>query len=436
MTDVAVVPPRAPFRRLKLEELKALAASAQTLITKIRDGAIEPNRVKTLRGIPASEVCRYLGDITIDTLYRRLKKDSDLPQGTQVTQRRREFTLAEIHSLQRAFNLQPKRPPGQPPLTLSVCNFKGGVAKTTQTAHLAQYLCLMGYRVLVIDLDAQASLTQMFGILPHSEVPARQTARPYFEGPGSAEEPNEDWTGTLATAIQKTHWPQLDLVASNLGLYGAEFSLAARIRNSAVTGESFYYYSVLKSGIDTVKDDYDIVLLDTAPSLSFVNSNALFAADALLITLPPAPVDVQSASLFYELIATVIETFDEYEDFGKAFEFAAILLTKFKPNDQNHQLVAGWIRTYLKDICTNPMVQTVVLEKLGVKLLSLYEADPTAESSRYEGGRRAFERAVESMNDVNREIEEAIQTVWARKSMTTSEVERFGEIPEAAVAHG
>jgi chromosome partitioning protein len=435
MNEVAVVPPRAPFRRLMLAELKSLANSAKTLITKIRDGAIEPNRSKTLRGIPANEVCRYLGDITIDTLYRRLKKDPELPQGTQVTQRRREFTVDEIHALQRAFALTPKRPKGQPPITVSVCNFKGGVAKTTQTAHLAQYLCLMGYRVLVIDLDAQASLTQMFGILPHSEVLSNQTSRPFFEGPGNAENPNEDWTGTLATAVRKTHWPQLDLIPSNLGLYGAEFAIAARIRDSVLTKEAFYYYSVLKAGIDTVKDNYDIILLDTAPSLSFVNSNALFAADALLITLPPAPVDVQSASLFYELIANVIETFDSYEDYGKAFEFGAVLLTKFKPNDQNHQLVAGWIRTYLKDICTNSMVQTVVLEKLGVKLLSLYEADPTAESSRYEGDRRAFERAVESMNDVNREIEEAIQTVWTRKTMTPDQPGSPESTPEV-LTHG
>ena len=86
--------------------------------------------------------------------------------------------------MQRAFGITPRRPAGKPPLIISICNFKGGVAKTTTTAHLAQYLCLHGYRVLAVDLDAQASLTQMFGILPHTEVPSNQTARPFFEGPG------------------------------------------------------------------------------------------------------------------------------------------------------------------------------------------------------------------------------------------------------------
>ena len=47
-----------------------------------------------------------------------------------------------------------------------------------------------------------------------------------------------------------------------------------------------------------------------------------------------------------------------------------------RPSDSNHQTIASWIRTYLSDTFTNPMVQTVVLEKLGTKMLTLYETDP------------------------------------------------------------
>jgi hypothetical protein len=61
------------------------------------------------------------------------------------------------------------------------------------------------------------------------------------------------------------------------------------------------------------------------------------------------------------------------------------------------------------------MLQTVVLEKLGPRLLTLYEVDHSEESAKYEGDRRAFERALESMNGVNGEIAQAIQGVWARQ---------------------
>src|SRR5271163_2580395 len=194
--------PRQPFGRLTLEDLENLSGKAQGLIEAARDAAVEPHRRKILRRFGATETLQYLGNISIDTLYRRLKKDEQLPQGVQINARRREFSLADIHQLQRAFGITPRRPAGKPPLIVSVCNFKGGVAKTTTTAHLAQYLCLHGYRVLAVDLDAQASLTQMFGILPHIEVPAIQTARPFFEGPRFGDgSDNPDWTGTLANVV-------------------------------------------------------------------------------------------------------------------------------------------------------------------------------------------------------------------------------------------
>ena len=403
--------PNQPFSRLALQDLEALSSKAQGLIEAARDAAVDPHLRKVLRRFSATEILQYLDNISIDTLYRRLKKDETLPQGTQVNTRRREFTLEEVHRLQQAFGLTPRRPQAKAPLVLSICNFKGGVAKTTTAAHLAQYLCLQGYRVLAVDLDAQASLTQMFGILPHTEVPANHTARPFFEGPGdSVRGFNPDWTGTLATAIRKTHWDQLDLIPSNLGLYGAEFAVAARIRSE----ENFLFYRILADGLDTVKQDYDVILLDTAPSLSFVNSNALFAADALVITLPPAFLDLQSASLFYELIADVVRTINQVQGEQKTFDFGAVLLTRFKPSDAIHQKISSWIRSFLSDTFTHAMLQTVVLEKLGPRLLTLYEVDHSEESAKYEGDRRAFERALESMNNVNAEIARAIHGVWTR----------------------
>ena len=82
-----------------VRELRERVDSAQGLIEAVRNAALEPNRTKVLRSFPATEICRYLGNISIDTLYRRLKKDSELPQGTQLSARRRVFSLEEIHAL-------------------------------------------------------------------------------------------------------------------------------------------------------------------------------------------------------------------------------------------------------------------------------------------------------------------------------------------------
>jgi chromosome partitioning protein len=382
-----------------LGELQQLSVKASDLMTRARDAALEPNRQKLLRKWSISEVAELLGT-TADTLARRLKKKPELPQGEEAG-RKRLFSLSELHTIQADMGLLPRRDPElDPPITLAVCNFKGGVAKTTTSVHLGQYFALKGYRVLMLDLDAQASLTQLFGILPHLEVETRDTVLPYLEGPKIAQ---HNWTGTLATALRKTHWHNLDLIPANLGLYGAEFALAGR----AIEQPGFPFYRVLKDGIATVSDNYDLIVIDTAPALSFVNSNALFAADGLVLALPPAMIDLGSAAQFFELMAQLIEQTNSYESTPKVYDPFAILISKFKPSDEVHQTLAGWIRTRFEDhTILAPMLESTVLQKVGPEILTAYEV------ANYEGDRRTYQRALQSLKDVNGEIETAIKRLW------------------------
>ena len=378
------------------EGIGDLARRAAKLNETIRNQATKPNQRKTLRKFAGPEVAPLLG-LKVETLYRRLERQQSLPQGAMPNPRRREFSLEETYELRRAFNLPPKRVPGQPGLVLSICNFKGGVAKTTTAVHLAQYLVMYGYRVLLVDLDAQASLTQLFGILPHTEVGDDETVRTFLEGPnfpGRAKD--AEWTGNLRSVVQPTHWFNLDLIPSNLGVYGSEFAIASRLR----TEQDFAFYRPLAVGLEPLRQDYDVIILDTAPSLSFVNSNALFAADGLLITLPPAIIDLQSSTLFFELLAELIEAFNLSEPVPKTYDFASVLLTRVSPKDDNQADIMKWVRQYFpKETCTQTMVQSKALEKIGPELLTVYEVVD------YDGDRRTLERAIDAMNTVNGEIE-------------------------------
>jgi chromosome partitioning protein len=389
------------FPPVGLAEITQLAELAEDLLERARNVALEPSRVKELRKWNAAEVAALLG-LSDDSFRRRLKKTSDIPQG-EIINGRRLFTLEEIHNLQAVLGVRPRRDPAlDKSIVLALANFKGGVAKTTSSVHLAQYLCLHGYRVLLIDLDAQASLTQLFGILPHTEVDETQTALPYFEGERLG---SENWTGTLRSAIRKTHWHDLDLLCSNLAFYGAEFSIASRLANE----DDFNFYTVLANGLDTVKHDYDVVIMDTAPSLSFVNSNALFAVDGIVITMPPAMMDLQSAGLFFRWLAELVALFNRVGPADKVYDFLAILMTKMKVNDDVHETISNWIRTrFPRFTISAPMVETKVLQKIGPEILTAYEVQS------YEGDSRTFERAIQAMNLVNREIEGAIQNVWRR----------------------
>jgi len=392
------------------EGIADLARRAADLNKTIRDLATHPDHRKTLRKFLGSEVANLL-DLKVDTLYRRLARQPELPQGETPNPRRREFSLVEIDQLRRAFKLSAIRAPGQPGIIVSICNFKGGVAKTTTAAHLAQYLVMHGYRVLLVDLDAQASLTQLFGILPHTEVGDEETVRTFLEGPNFRGTPNPNWTGDLRSVVQRTHWHNLDLIPSNLGVYGSEFAIAARLRDE----EGFAFHRPLSEGLAPLRQDYDVIVLDTAPSLSFVNSNAMFAADGLLITLPPAMIDLQSSSLFFDLVAELMEAFNRTEATPKTYDFASVLLTRVRPNDGTHAQITKWIRQFFpQETCAHAMVQSSSLEKVGPELLTLYEV------AEYDGDRRTLERAIDAMNNVNGEIELLIRHALASRSKTRS----------------
>lgn len=102
-------------------------------------------------------------------------------------------------------------PATDPAKVIAVANFKGGVAKTSVAVHLAQYAARKGLRTLLVDLDAQGSATTTFGLRPDADVESSQTLSPWLHRKDLADP--DEWTGTLATAVQRTYWPGLDLIA-------------------------------------------------------------------------------------------------------------------------------------------------------------------------------------------------------------------------------
>ena len=187
-----------------------------------------------------------------------------------------------------------------------------------------------------------------------------------------------------------------------------------RMTNRSTLPRKYRY--AIKDGIATVSSNYDVIVIDTAPALSFVNSNALFAADGLVLALPPAMIDLGSAAQFFELMAQLIEQTNSYESTPKIYDPFAILISKFKPADEVHQTLAGWIRTRFEDqTVLAPMLESTVLQKVGPEILTAYEV------SSYEGDRRTFQRALQSLNDVNGELEAAIRRQWPSRRQAPAE---------------
>ena len=387
-----------PGRRVpkaSAKDIAQLATQATEILARAREAALAPNARKTLRKFSLKEVSELLG-VSTKTLQRG-QKSGELPVGERAPGNRLLFSLDEIHAIQDKLGLSPARDPAiDKPVVLAVANFKGGVGKTSTAIHLGQYFALRGYRTLMVDLDAQASLTTLFGILPDTEVDTATTALPYFEGD----------TDSLKAAVRQTYWPRLDLIPSNLALYGAEFSLANRQK----TEPNFRFYKVLSEGLDTISADYDVIIIDTPPALSYVTTNALFAANGLLVPVPPAMMDFASASLFFTLLADMLEIIDQTEGGAKIYDFLALLISKYEPGNFVHQTIHDWVRAAFQSrVLLNTMGSTTVL-RIGPEIQTAYEI------SNYQGNRRTLVRALEYLAGVNGEVERLVRAQWVSKS--------------------
>ncbi|MBQ0786178.1 MAG: ParA family protein [Oceanihabitans sp.] len=144
---------------------------------------------------------------------------------------------------------------------IAIANQKGGVGKTTTSINLAASLGVLEKKVLLIDADPQANATSGLGInVEEVEIGTYQLL---------------EHTNTARQAIIKTDTPNLDIIPSHIDLVAIEIEL--------VDKESREY--MLKKALDEVKDDYDFILIDCAPSLGLLTLNALTAADAVIIPI-------------------------------------------------------------------------------------------------------------------------------------------------------
>jgi chromosome partitioning protein len=388
--------------RAGAKEIDALAEGAQLILQDALTQALEPAAKKILRKWNKTEVAEMLG-ISAKTLDRGIE-EGKFPKGERTTARAPVmFTLQEINAMRAALGILPWRNPATDPAkVIAIANFKGGVAKTSVAVHLAQYSARKGLRTLLIDLDAQGSATTMFGFRPDAEVLNSQTVHPWLSGPEYAA---EDWTGTLATAIQHTHWPGLDLIAANLRVYSAEFDLFARRMNN----QQFYFYRVLDEGLASIKAKYDVIVLDTPPSLSLVTSNALFAADGIVMPVPPAMMDFASSVSFFKLLAELIAIIDITETSPKLFDFLAILVSKYEASNANQVAIHDWLRqAFARRVLQHPMGRSAVI-RLGSDIKTAYEIE------RYDGHRATLARALEFMDGVNEEIIQLVYEQWPSK---------------------
>jgi len=290
------------------------------------------------------------------------------------------YPFSWVQALRKEANTLPWRHPDfDDPFILAVSQFKGGVGKTEVVANFARYLAMRGYRVLVIDMDHQASCTGSFGVFPDMMFTEQDTVIPYIRG-------DED---DLSYAIKKTAWPNIDLIPGCLQLESFNWSLAKAAMECTSAQETKDLYEELKIGIGTVSGNYDIVLIDSPPSSSISSFEILAAADGIVVPLPPRKHDLASTEQFLgiaeRLFGTVVVNDDgeEVEEEGiladKEFKFLRFLITQFtneKPRSTNDIDFFNICRKIYGSLCYEKVFRTISnIKEASREFTTVYEVE-------------------------------------------------------------
>jgi chromosome partitioning protein len=386
---------------------ETIAADARERSAKLhaqRMKLFPPKARKNLRRFTSGEVAKLVG--INDGYLRQLSLEGRGPQPDTSPSGRRSYTFEDIQSL-RAYldesgkgvrRYRPHRVAGEQLQVIGVVNFKGGSGKTTTAAHLAQHLTLQGYRVLAVDLDPQASLSALHGYQPEFDVEENGTLYGAIRYDSERRELDE--------IIRQTYFSGLDIVPGNIELmeFEHETPKALAMRQS---GDPLFFARVARA-LATVQDRYDVVVIDCPPQLGFLTLSALCAATAILIPVHPQMLDVMSMCQFLimtsDLLAVVAKAGGNMN-----YDWMRYLVTRYEPGDGPQAQMVGFMRSLFGDrMVTNMMLKSTAISDAGITKQTLYEV------SRDQFTRATYDRAMESLDSVNGEIQSLIQAAWGR----------------------
>jgi chromosome partitioning protein len=374
----------------------------------ISEALFPPAASKALRKFTSGEAAKLIG--VSDSTLRKMSLAGEGPQPETTANGRRLYSLSDINEIRRIFarnargreaiEFVPQRRENEHLQVLAVTNFKGGSGKTTTSAHLAQYLALQGYRVLAVDLDPQASLSALLGVLPELNVGHNETLYAAIR--------YDDERRPLGDVIRNTYFDGLDLVPGNLELMEFEHTTPKALADGSAADGGAIFFARVASALDDVADDYDVVVIDCPPQLGFLTLSGLCAATSMIITVHPQMLDVSSMSQFLlmtrDLLGVVRDAGGQLK-----FDFVRYLLTRYEPQDAPQTKVVALLRNLFDDhVLTNPMVKSAAISDAGLTKQTLYEIGPGNLT------RSTYDRAMESLSAVNGEIEELMCAAWGR----------------------
>lgn len=377
---------------------QAISARVTRQLKNFRQEPPPPDARKTLRKFAMREVADFLR-INQNTFRHYISTLSDrIPTGELDKSNRRYFTAAEIHEIQRVLfeegkidpKTYPRRQSDEPCVAITCFNPRKGSGTSSLSAHTAVSLALMGYRVLSCDLDPQATLTNMFGVTSELD-PDMPTAYDMIrnEAPVLARD-----------VIQKTCVPNLDLIPASINVLGFEYETALSSRDPTLVAHA----------LRPVLPNYDVVIFDTPPQLSFAVTAALFASRGVLIPLNASMPNVMSLASFLSMAGNLMEVAETHAP-EHSFDFVKILITRYDATDLPQGQMASFLRTVLGgSVMATEFVKSTAIGDAATTKQTVFEVEPRGTN------RKAYDRAIQSSSRITAEVETEISKARGRTS--------------------
>ncbi|NVJ87769.1 MAG: ParA family protein [Algoriphagus sp.] len=221
---------------------------------------------------------------------------------------------------------------------ITISNHKGGVGKTTSAINIGAGLNKLGKKVLLIDLDPQANLSQNLGITD-----SNRTIYGALRG----------LHGLEPTSIK----PGFDLIPSTLDLSGAEIEL------SGEAGREF----ILKELLEPIKKKYDFILIDSPPSLGLLTINAFTASDEIFIPLQAEFLALQGLTKLVEVINKIKKRLNP------SLKIGGVFITQYDSRKVLNRDVVEAIKNHFpKEILSTSIRDNIALAKAQTQGLDIF----------------------------------------------------------------
>ncbi|ABU75114.1 ParA family protein [Vibrio campbellii] len=384
--------------------LQSLKQGADAYI-KRRNQRLLANHRKELRNFTRAEASAYLG-IDAKTLDKYVTAAEIDPRRHEDSQW--SIDIAEMYRvrdlLPEALRKEPKfsRSEQQSAQVIVIQNQKGGVGKTVSAATVASGLATefhQEYRVGLIDMDGQATLSMYYA--PEADQEGNLSVGDLIMRNFDLDE-DETFEQAVSEAFLETTIPNLRILPAAQSDRAIEGWFHEQVFSHKLPSP----YSILAEIIDAVKDEFDIIIIDTPPSLGYATYNAYFAATSVVFPLSITENDIDATCSYFSYIPQVWALLANANHDG--YDFMKILLTNHRDSSTTTELMNSLYDHFAPYLYSKEFKHSEAIRQASSLLSTVFDMS----KSEYPKSKSTFQTAQQNGYEVTSQIQRDILNVW------------------------